>query len=291
MIAARRPYGLVFPIVLVLGGLLILLANLGTLPSDAGWRLLQLWPLLLVMLGVELLVPHLFHGVAVPLVTLLLVGAIALGGFAYALAGPPSLIGGTYTRFQSSSPVGELTTGSVTIDAAGADVNIRAGDSGDQLYQARVDYAGSAPRFSYSNGNIHISTNQNNFFIWNRRQDVIDVTLNQSVDWTVDINGAGTSVKIDLTSGKLHSFSYDGVGGNVSLLASEPNGLVNVTLSGVGIAATVNVPSGTEYRVTAKGIGTTVEGTSQTPGWATATDRYDVTANGVGARVTVRATG
>ena len=289
MIAARRPYGLVFPIVLVLGGLLILLANMGTLPSDSGWRLLQLWPLLLVMVGVELLVPHLFRGAAVPLVTLLLVGAIALGGFAYAVAGA-SLTSGTYTRVQSTLPRADVSTGSVTIDAAGAEVNIRAGDSGDQLYQAKVDYAGSAPRFSYSDGKIHISTNQNGFLIWNRRQDIIDLTLNRSVDWTVDVNGAGISAKIDFTQGKLHSFAYDGVGGNVTLLAGAPVGVVSVNVSGVGTGVTVNVPSGTAYHATASGIGTNVDGTTQTPGWEAATDRYEVSANGVGAHVTVAAT-
>lgn len=290
MIAARRPYRLVFPIVLVLGGLMMLLANLGTLPSDSGWRLLQLWPLLLVMLGVELLVPQMFRGAAIPAVTLLLVGAIAFGGFAYALAGP-SLVGGTYTRFQSTSPLADLTTGTVTIDAAGADVNIRAGDPGDQLYQARVDYTGTAPRFSYGDGKIHISTDQSGFFAWNRRQDIIDLTLNRSVEWTVDVNGAGATVKIDFGAGNLHSFSYDGVGGNATLMAGAPAGSVDVTLSGVGTSVILDVPSGTEYRVTAKGIGTTVDGVAQTPGWAAASDRYDVAATGVGARVTVRASG
>ena len=290
MIAARRPYGLVFPLVLVFGGLLVLMANLGTLPEDAGWRLLQLWPLLLVMLGIQLLVPHVVHGAAVPAVTLLLVGLIAVGGFAYALAGP-SFTSTNYTRFESTSPVAGITAGTVTIDEAGAQVTIRAASVGDQLYQAKIDYAGSAPQFNYDAGQLRITTTRNNVFDWSRGQDIIDLTLNPSAAWTVHVNGAGSTVKIDFTAGNLHSFTLDGVGGNVTITASRPNGAVSVGVNGVGTGLTLEVPAGSEYRVTTQGIGTTVDGTGQTSGWATAADRYDVTANGVGSHVKVRVVG
>lgn len=290
MIATRRPYGLVFPLVLVIGGLLVLMANLGTLPADAGWRLFQLWPLLLVMLGVQLLVPHMFHGAAVPAVTLLLVGVIAVGGFAYALAGP-SLTSGNYTRFESTSPAAGITAGTVTIDTAGAQVTIRAGSVGDQLYQAKIDYTGSAPRFSYDAGQLHITTTPNNVFDWYQGQDVIDLTLNPSAAWTVNVNGAGSTVKLDFTEGNLHAFKLDGVGGNATIVAAQPEGAVSVNVNGVGTGVTLQVPAGTEYRVTTQGIGTSVDGTTQTSGWATAADRYDVTANGVGSHVKVQVTG
>lgn len=290
MISARRSNRLVFPIVLVVGGALILLANLGSLPEGAGWRVLQLWPLILVMVGVQILVPHLFNGTAVPAVTLLLVGAIAAGGFAYVVAGP-SLGSASYTRVESSAPSAGVTAGTITVDAAGAQVNIRAGDVGDNLYVAKIDYTGSAPRISYSDGDLHISTGQNNFFNWGQTSNRVDITLSAAAEWSVKLNGAGTNAKVDFGNGSLRLLSLNGVGATATVLAGEPKGTVPMELSGVGTSVTLSVTAGCQYRVTAKGVGTSVDGARQTAGWETSADRYDISANGVGAHVTVRVSG
>lgn len=287
MIAARRPYHVVFPLVLIVGGLLLLLASLGTLPEDAGWRLFQLWPLILVLAGIELLVPHIVRGAAVPAITLVVVGAIAVGAFAYAIAGAGTT-SGSYTRFQSTSPAAGRTEGTVTIETAGAQVTITSADLGTALYSVKIDYKGAAPRFSYSDGDIRIASPTNtNLFIWNSRQTIVDLTLSKSAAWSVVINGAGTSATIDLADTKLRSLALSAVGGSVTMNAGVPDGIVAVKLSGVGTSLDMKVPVGTDYRVTSDGLGTTIGGTSQTPGWSAASDRYDVSVNGIGAHATV----
>ena len=291
MIAARRPYHVVFPIVLIVGGILALLASLGTLPEDAGWRLLALWPLLLVLAGIELLVPHIVSGRAVPVITLVLVGAIAVGAFAYAIAGPATTTG-SYTRFQSTSAAAGRTEGTVTIDTAAAKVTITSADLGTELYSVKIDYTGSAPRFSYSDGDIRIaSPTNNNLFTWNRPQTIVDLTVSSSAAWSIDINGAGTSATVDLANTKLRSLTLNAVGGTVALRAGAPDGIVTVRLSGIGTGLDMKVPAGTEYRATADGLGTNIGGTAQTPGWASASNRYDVSVNGIGAHATVAIAG
>lgn len=290
MVAARRPYGVVFPVLLILVGAMVLLVNLGTLPGDTGWRLLQLWPLLLVMLGVQLLIPHIAHGAAVPALTIALVAVIALGGFAYALAGP-TFGTASYTRMQSSSPVAGLTEGTIRIDDAADRVSIKAGDIGNDLYQAKIDYVSSPPRFSYAAGDLRINRDSNLVNGWGRARDVVDLTVNQSVAWTVILNGAGTTTTVDLSNGRLASFRLNGAGGNVTIIGGVPDGAVRVEIDGVGIGLTLELPATAEYRVTAEGIGTSVSGPSQSSGWASAQDRYDVTMNGVGTHATVNTTG
>ncbi|HET7465406.1 MAG TPA: hypothetical protein VFL29_01955 [Candidatus Dormibacteraeota bacterium] len=287
---ARRRVPVVWPILLILGGALILLVNLGTLPEDTGWRLLQLWPLLLVMLGVEILVPLLIRGAAVTVVTLLLVGTIAAGGFAYALAGP-SIATASYARFQSTSPLTGETAATIRIDDAADRITINAGDTGSQLYEAKIDYDGSAPSFSYADGQIRITRSSNFINSWGRARDVIDLTVNPSVAWTVVIDGAGTTATIDLSHATLQSFTLNGAGSNVTITVGPPLGPVRMSADGVGIQLTLRLPAAVDYRVTADGIGTGVNGTAQTPGWPTAQNRYDVTANGVGTHVTVTTTG
>jgi len=291
MIAARRPYHVAFPIVLIVGGLLLLLASLGTLPEDAGWRLLALWPLLLVLAGIELLVPHVVRGAAVPAVTLVLVGAIAIGGFAFAIAGPGTA-SGPYTRFESTSAAAGRTEGSVTIETAGAQVTISSADLGTQLYNVKIDYKGSAPRFSYADGDIRIaSPTTTDVFNWSGRQTIVDLTLSRSTAWSVVLSGAGTSATIDLADTNLRSLTLNGVGGSVTLNAGAPDGIVAIKLSGVGTGLDMTVPAGTDYRVTTDGLGTSAGGTAQTPGWASASDRYEVSVDGIGAHATVSFSG
>jgi hypothetical protein len=54
---------------------------------------------------------------------------------------------------------------------------------------------------------------------------------------------------------------------------------------------TLRLPSTAEYRVTAEGIGTSIDGAPQTDGWSSASDRFDVSVNGVGTHATVTTTG
>jgi len=291
MITARRPYHVVFPVVLVVGGLLLLLANMGTLPEDAGWRLFELWPLILVLIGIELLVPHIVRGAAVPVITLLVVGAIAVGAFAYAIAGAGATTG-SFTRFQSTSPAAGRTEGTVTIETAGAQVTITSADLGTQLYSVKIDYKGAAPRFSYADGDIRISSPTNtNPFNWGSRQTIVDLTVSKSAAWSVVINGAGTSATVDLANTRLRSLALNAVGGNVTLNAGSPDGIVAVKLTGLGTGLDMRVPAGTEYRVTADGLGTSIGGTARTPGWTSASDHYDVSVDGSGSHATVTFSG
>ena len=290
MVTTRRTTGFLLPAILILGGALILLANLGTLPQDAGWRILQLWPLILVAIGVELLVPHLVQGAAAIVLALALVLVIALGGFVYALAGP-SMGSASYVRFQSTSPVAGVREATLRIDDAADQVTITSRDLGDQLYQAKIDYVGSAPGFAYGNGDVTITRSSNFFNSWGRARDVIQLDLNQSVAWTVVMDGAGTTTRIDLSGGRLQSFHLNGAGCNVTLIAGAPHSAVTVAVDGVGIQLNVQVPAGTDYRITADGVGTSVDGVAQTSGWSAAADRYDISLNGVGAHAAVATSG
>ncbi len=291
MIAARppqpRPRSYILPILLIVGGAVLLLANSGVLNEDAGWRLLALWPLILVMIGLQLVATRLFSGRAASAVALVAVALVALLGMAYVVGGPAA--GGTYTRFTSSAATAGATAGTLTIDAAGSRVQLTGADLGDQLYQANVDYAGQAPRVTYSAGDLRIASGPVNGLSWNRKADVIAVNVNASIPWTVVVNSAGVTVRMDLANGDLRSFTLNGVGSTADLSLGAPAGTVPITLNGVGTSATVGVPQGTEYRTSADGLATVVSGVRETAGFAAAADRYEIAAKGVGARLTVEA--
>lgn len=288
MIAARpeRPRSFILPLLLIVAGAALLLANSGLLSEGAGWRLVELWPLLLVMLGIQLVVSRLFEGRTASVVALVAVGVVALGGLVYVVAGPERT--GTYTTFSAGAPLEGATSATLTLDTAGSRVALATDSPSDQLYQASVDYAGAAPRIVRSGADVRITSGPATGWNWNRKSDVMRISLNPSVAWTVVINGAGVSITGDLGAASLRSLTLNGAGARADLALGAPSGVVPVRLAGVGSEITVSVPAGTEYRMTSDGLATSITGTPETPGWAAAADRYDISASGVAAKLTVR---
>src|ERR1051326_1057780 len=187
-----------------------------------------------------------------------------------------------HARFESSSPVANITAGTIRIDDAAERVSISAADLGSALYRLNIDYAYGRPSFSDAGGNLHINRASNLVNFWGRPRDVIELTVNQSIPWTVAIDGAGSTINLDLTAGKLLSFTVNGAGSSATLAAGAPHGVVTVSLSGIGSQLSVQLPPNTQYRATADGVGASVGGDAQTENWFAAQDRYDVSANGVG---------
>jgi hypothetical protein len=71
--------GLVGPVLLIGLGLILLGQNLGWVGADIWWNLLRMWPLILIAIGVDLLIPR--RTVWGTLLSLVLVVAVFVGGF------------------------------------------------------------------------------------------------------------------------------------------------------------------------------------------------------------------
>lgn len=71
--------GLVGPILLIGLGLVLLAQNLGWVGADLWWNLLRMWPLILIAIGIDLLIPR--RSALGTLLALVLVVAVFVGGF------------------------------------------------------------------------------------------------------------------------------------------------------------------------------------------------------------------
>ena len=81
MTYSNRPYrrgSIVWPVVLICLGGVFLLTNLGVISGDVWPRMLQLWPLLLVAIGIDLLLGR-RSGIFAGLAVLLIFGMFAAG--------------------------------------------------------------------------------------------------------------------------------------------------------------------------------------------------------------------
>src|ERR1700737_1682522 len=102
-----RNRGLLLPLVLIAIGVVVLLANAGVLSSDALLRLGDLWPLLLVILGLQLILNHTLPRQQATLIglgaTVVIVGAAG----AYAGVAPAAPFGTRQANFREG--LGGLT--------------------------------------------------------------------------------------------------------------------------------------------------------------------------------------
>src|SRR5438046_6757235 len=85
-----------WPAILILGGIVALLVNTGQIPVDRLYQLVNLWPVVLVVIGLELIIRRTVHGLAAavaaaPFVLIAVVGAAAYVTFGPDPSAPPTL--------------------------------------------------------------------------------------------------------------------------------------------------------------------------------------------------------
>lgn len=282
---ARRPrprVNVLGPALLIGLGAIALLFTSGHLGPDAGGRLFELWPLVLVLVGVQIVVAHLLPGRAGALVALVAMLAVITLGVGLALrvpVAPPT--------YRASGPVAGVPAGTLRLDAGPGTVRLTGRDLGGELYRAEVAQGAYAEASSgLPRGTLHLST---------VGPGVVDLALSDRVPWGVTINGAGLGGQVDLSGLDLSGFTLSGAGAKLDLrLPAEPRGTMTVAVSGVAMDLTVRVPGQTAAHAVAQGLATSldVNGTTPSgqvwispPGTDTAAGRYEVRVTGVASHV------
>src|SRR5438132_10324924 len=131
-----RNRGLILPLILIGIGVVVLLANTGVLSRQAVERLGDLWPLLLVILGLQLILNHTLPRQQATLIGLGATAIIVVAAVAYAALAPAAPFG--TQRFDSSERLGGLSAASLDLNYGAASIDVKAGGLGDSLYQAHV---------------------------------------------------------------------------------------------------------------------------------------------------------
>src|SRR5256885_5849206 len=198
-----RNRSLLFSLLLIAIGAIIVLANLGVLTSDALLRLGDLWPLLLVILGLQLILNHTVPRQQATMIGLGATFVIVIAAVAYASLAPATNFGTRQANV--SDRLGGLTAATLDLAYSGATVDIQGGANlGDSLYQAHVEYPGSddPPTISldHESGTLAIGERSGfsplRLFGAARRHAVI--TLTDPIPWTVQISGRAATAHLHL---------------------------------------------------------------------------------------------
>jgi hypothetical protein len=299
----HRNRGLLFPLVLIAIGVVFLLANTGVLSPEALQRLSDLWPLLLVILGLQIILNHTLPRGQATLVGLGATVVIVIAALAYAALAPSTPFG--TRQAESSAVLGGLTAATLDLNYSGATTDIQAGGLGDSLYQAHVDYPGSEnpPTISldHETGTLAIreSPSFSPFHLFGSRRHVL-ITLSDRIPWTIKVGGGAANLRLDLRHLQLAKLDVSGGANRVDAQLAVPKGTVLIAISGGASNVTLRAPAGSEWRVAVGGgvSAVTINGSSsgsiggdfqrQSGGYNSAANRFDIEISGGASHIDFR---
>ena len=299
----RRYRSLFWPAILILVGVFALLVNVRLVPVERLDRLVDLWPLILVVIGLEVVVRRALQGASAEIAAAVIV-LLAIGGAAAYVALGPSTPTGIQT-LDAAGKIGRLDHAAVQVDAGSATVTMQgSGSIGDDLFRAHVEYSGRKPDVSLdsSSGELHISQNDTSGFFFQSRRFALTLQLNSSVPWKIGVDTGASSNTFTLSTVHVASIDLNTGASKDDISVGTPSGTVPITINGGALTVNVHRPAGVNASVSVSGgaaslsfdgrqskaVGTL---TAQTSEYDHANDRYQIQVDGGADTVTVDARG
>jgi hypothetical protein len=288
---ARRE-GLVVPAIMIGLGIVLLLNSLGLLGWDVWRTIVQLWPLLLIASGVELML-----GRRSALASLLVV-VVLLGVLAWAVqASGAWLSGGAPVSGETiSQPLGAATRADIEIRMGAGTLRFGTLEDSGKLIAGTIgrwpgeqlihDYAVSGDTATFK-----LRSQARSWFPFQRGQDsqaVWDLRLNPDVPAQLRIDAGAGIATLDLARLRLTGLTVNTGVGQTTIMLPRQGRLEARVNGGIG-QTTITIPAGVVARIEANtGIGQVhVNGNFQrqdryytSPGYNTAEQRIDITVDG-----------
>ncbi|MCC7358606.1 MAG: hypothetical protein IT317_03965 [Anaerolineales bacterium] len=256
MQADRRP-GLFWPLILIGLGALLLLQNLGYLPAGLWAALAQLWPVVFILLGLDLLVGRRSSaGAAAVLVVgvVVVIGALTWAalraqqlpaGAPQTLAQPPQ--GAATLDVTITFDAGELSLSALgpSADALEGEVTNGPGESADLSY--RVDNGGVGRLTLDQRGEALLLP----FLAARNATAVWAVRLSPSLPLELDVTTGAGRTMLDLTGLEVQTLTLRAGVGETSVTFPSAGALTAVLTTGVG-NTTLTLPEGLAARLTVR---------------------------------------
>lgn len=297
MQTARHYRSFFWPALLILAGVIALMVNIGAIPSDRLYQLLDLWPLILIVIGLELIVRHSVRGLAGDVAAALIVLLAVAGAVGYVAAAPNPYATRT---MDASGSVGALNQAALEINVGAATIDMSAGDLGADLYRAHIEYSGPTPQIDFDQASGRLKISQPNDGFLGNRKFRLALQLNAGVPWTVTENSGAATGTLDFSGVRIASLKVNTGASHEEITLGPLSGTVPVDINGGALTVRVHRPGGVEasVRVSGGAVNLNADGRSfhaignvgfETDGYAGANDRYRITVNGGACTVTLDA--
>jgi len=246
-----------WPAILILIGVVALLVNAGVISTDRLGLLFDMWPLLLIVIGLELIVRRGVKGPAANVAAVLIVLLAVGGALAYVgLAPNPGVTG----KLDAKAPVGTLDHASVEVNVGAATISVVGAQLEGDLYRAHIEYSGPKPDVSLerSNGSLQISQGDGAFALHSRHFN-LQLQINSSVPWKIAANSGASTDSLKLETVHITSIDINTGASREDITLGLPTGMVPVTINGGALNVHLRRPPGAAASVMVSGGAVTLD--------------------------------
>ena len=290
-----------WPAVLILAGVVALLVNVGAIPVDRVILLVNLWPLVLIVIGLEVIVRRTLHGASAEVAAAAIVVLAIIGATAYVAVNPSPLA--THEE-DVNAALGELKQASLEVDVGSASITVSGSDLGSDLYRAHISYPGPKPDVTLdtSTGELSISQRSNSPFGLQAGRFSLTIQLNSAIPWTISENTGASHDTINVPQLKVSRIEINTGASLEDLTLGPPTGIVPVEINGGALTVHLHRVSGTEASISVSGgaISLNADGHNshgigdlhyESAGFSGASDGYKIEVNGGASTVTLDSVG
>ncbi len=263
----RRGPGLFWPVILIGAGVLLLLTNLGVLPATIWPSLWRLWPVVLILVGLDVLLGRrsVWGGVLSAVLALLVVG-IVIAVVLYAPVNSRLYDGGITLNLEPrvfgavemnsrhiADPLAGVREADVRIAFPGGPGSISALSDSTNLIEGDVTYRGTLQHsYSASAGRAQVVLDTSFLglgFAWpDSGSPRWTLQLNPQVEYDLSMDTGSGSYTLDLAQLKLRSLYLDSGSGHVEVKLPE-GGQYRAELNTGSGSVVIRLPAGTAARV------------------------------------------
>lgn len=310
----RRGPSVVGPLILIALGVVFLLNTLEVLPWDVWESLWRLWPLVLVLIGLELLLgrgnPWLSAFIAIMVVGVgaVLIFLTGIFGPAYRIGGPIVVTGPQVEQVISplSVPLEGAREAAINVKYGAGRLTVGAlgGDSGN-LLEGSVHHPGNRelvpPVVSRRGDKVEVTlpgTEGGVVLLPGSVTDSLQLVLNRDLPIDLRLQGGASDTSLDLRSLRIRNLYVEMGASTVKVRLPESAGMTTATFKTGMATLSIEVPSKVAARITSRGGLSTFKIDERrfpkqgnyyvSPGYETAQDKVDIDIDAGMATVTVQ---
>ncbi len=290
----HRRRSVIGPLMLITIGVLFLLANLGYLPFTFWEVAARFWPLILILVGLEIIIGRrsLIGGVII-----VALWATLIGGLLWLATTPGSTILNLAPAVTETlnQPLGDLKSAAVDLNVGIATVNVTAlnADTGDLMNGTLAHAQGMRVVKTYTvvgdEGRLALREEGSDNWMFNFRTSRWDLGLNPTLPLTLRVNGGVGRTNLDLSALNVPSLNIDPGVGALNITTPKSGATMMRVNGGVGNVV-ITIPPEVSARIHVNGGlgGTRVDAarfpkfgdTYQSADFASAANKLDLVVDG-----------
>jgi len=304
----RRRSGFLWPLLLIVVGGFFLASNLGYVAPISVRTVLQLWPLLLVLAGIEILLAR--REPMIALAIEVVVVAVAIGLVVTQPRGLFVPVGSAQPSSSTTVPRQGATSLALRVEGSAGTYSVSGGAS--DLVEARSDHGDLSVRDSRRDGGqtadirVQPATIGDIHIFGTTPPTNVDVRVARDVPTSLRVEGGAGDFIVDLSAIQIRDARVETGASHLELTLPKPSGDVPIRIQAGAASVIVIVPEDVEVRITTSGglLSTSSENARlgagtvsalarnasvmETAGYASAKDRVTITIEAGASSITIR---